>query len=74
MECGILFKRISNVKMKHVLILVKIVTSIRKHAKWPQRDYKGEIVSSKMWTNLSKRGMKQIKSQFKKAKKICPSF
>ena len=50
-------------------------TYIRKHAKWVQRDYRGEIVSSKNMDKFqSKHGMKHIKSQFKKTKKKMPLF
>lgn len=52
--------------MKHILILGKIFTCIRKHAKWVERDYGGDIVSSKNMDEFqSKRGMEHIKSQSK---------
>lgn len=53
--CGVLFKQMSNVKMKHILILGRIFTYIRKHAKWVQRDYRGRkrLLVQRIWTNFS---------------------
>lgn len=51
--CGVLFKQISNVKMKYILKLGKILTYIRKHAKWAQITG-GKIVSSKNMDKFAK--------------------